>query len=120
MSQLASMMKENRTKLEPAKEKPVKIMSTKINVMDKNIQTEGDSSKAGGKVVVNGQTAGTSTDANVCTPHVCRQARQNYAPPDLANDSPWNRKKTYFFVGTFCVFIAWIVIYSTISSFGLL
>ncbi|CAH1109734.1 unnamed protein product [Psylliodes chrysocephalus] len=96
-------------------------MTTKVNVLDKTVQTEGDS-KSGEppKITVNGQIAGTSTETDtVCTPHVCRQARQNYTPPDLANDSPWNRKKTYFFVGTFCVFIAWVVIYSTVSSFGL-
>lgn len=69
------------------------------------------------KVKVNGPSGTSETTATTtCTPEVCRQARNRYQPPDLASDSPWNHKKTYFFIGTLCVFMLWIIIYSIISE----
>nr|XP_023016660.1 uncharacterized protein LOC111505976 isoform X1 [Leptinotarsa decemlineata] len=77
------------------------------------------------KITVNGTTSeakATSADAKTtttCTPEVCRSARQRYQPPDLASDSPWNQKKTYFFIATIIVFVIWIIIYSIISELKL-
>lgn len=54
-----------------------------------------------------------------CTPQVCRTARQQYQPPDLANNSPWNQKKTYFFIGVIALLIVWIIVYTIISELKL-
>lgn len=69
------------------------------------------------KVKVN-DPSGTSenTATTTCTPEVCRQARNRFQPPDLATDSPWNQKKTYFFIGILGVFLLWIIIYSIVSE----
>lgn len=65
-------------------------------------------------------SGGTEARATTtCTPEVCRQARQRYQPPDLATDSPWNQKKTYFFIGTIGVFIIWVIIYTIVSELKL-
>lgn len=57
-----------------------------------------------------------TTATTTCTPEVCRQARNRYQPPDLATDSPWNHKKTYFFIATLGVFVLWIVVYTIVSE----
>ncbi|KAJ8964675.1 hypothetical protein NQ314_004707 [Rhamnusium bicolor] len=49
------------------------------------------------KVTVNGSSPSTARATTTCTPEVCRSARQRFQPPDLSSDSPWNKKKTYFF-----------------------
>ncbi|XP_057652426.1 uncharacterized protein LOC130891604 isoform X1 [Diorhabda carinulata] len=68
------------------------------------------------KITIDGaQTSGALT----CTPEVCRNARQRYAPPDLSGDAPWNQKKTYLFIGTICVFFLWMIVYSIVSTFHL-
>lgn len=69
------------------------------------------------KVKVNNpQPTSATTATTTCNPEVCRDARNRYQPPDLASDSPWNHKKTYFFLGTMCIFVLWIVIYSIVSE----
>ncbi|XP_018579312.1 uncharacterized protein LOC108917285 isoform X2 [Anoplophora glabripennis] len=69
------------------------------------------------KVTVNGAPPARAT--TTCTPEVCRSARQRFQPPDLSSDSPWNQKKTYFFIGTLVIFAVWIVIYSIVSELKL-
>ncbi|KAL1501672.1 hypothetical protein ABEB36_006961 [Hypothenemus hampei] len=54
-----------------------------------------------------------------CSPEVCRSARQRFQPPDLANNSPWNQKKTYFFIGVIALLILWIIIYTIVSELKL-
>ncbi|KAG5880051.1 hypothetical protein JTB14_018476 [Gonioctena quinquepunctata] len=71
------------------------------------------------KITVNGTSSEAKATTTTCTPEVCRSARQRYQPPDLASDSPWNQKKTYFFIGTICVFVAWMIIYSILSELKL-
>ncbi|KAJ8925255.1 hypothetical protein NQ315_009083 [Exocentrus adspersus] len=72
------------------------------------------------KVTVNGELPSAAARATTtCTPEVCRSARQRFQPPDLSSDSPWNQKKTYFFIGTIAIFAVWIVIYSIISELKL-
>lgn len=69
------------------------------------------------KVKVIGPTGTSETTATTtCNPEVCRQARNRYQPPDLATDSPWNQKKTYFFIVTLGIFAVWIIVYSIISE----
>lgn len=61
-------------------------------------------------------SASQTTPTPTCSPEVCRQARNRYQPPDLATDSPWNQKKTYFFIGTLGIFVLWILIYTILSE----
>lgn len=68
------------------------------------------------KVKVNPAATSETTATTTCNPGVCREARNRYQPPDLASDSPWNMKKTYFFVGTLCIFVLWIIVYTIISE----
>ncbi|CAH1126659.1 unnamed protein product [Ceutorhynchus assimilis] len=63
--------------------------------------------------IINGNIKAST---NTCTPEVCRRARQQYQPPDLANSSPWNQKKTYFFISVIVLLIVWIVVYTTVSQ----
>nr|CAI5816892.1 unnamed protein product [Callosobruchus analis] len=69
--------------------------------------------------VANGASTSAARSTTTCTPEVCRAARQKYQPPDLASDSPWNQKKTYFFIGTVAVFVVWIIIYTIVSELKL-
>ncbi|KAJ8962782.1 hypothetical protein NQ318_001181 [Aromia moschata] len=71
------------------------------------------------KVTVNGASTSAARATTTCTPEVCRLARQRFHAPDLSSDSPWNRKKTYFFVGTIVTFVLWIVVYTTVSELKL-
>ncbi|XP_060525733.1 uncharacterized protein LOC132703505 isoform X2 [Cylas formicarius] len=68
-------------------------------------------------VVTNGDL--TTKATTTCTPEVCRSARQRFQPPDLANNSPWHKKKTYFFVGTIVLLIIWIAVYTIVSELKL-
>lgn len=67
------------------------------------------------QVTINGNVKATTT----CTPQVCRSARQRYQPPDLANNSPWNQKKTYFFIGVISLLVVWIIVYTVVSELKL-
>ncbi|XP_030754454.1 uncharacterized protein LOC115881188 isoform X2 [Sitophilus oryzae] len=67
------------------------------------------------KINVNGKIKATTT----CTPEVCRSARQQFQPPNLAENSPWNQKKTYFFIAVIVLLLVWIIIYSIVSELKL-
>ncbi|KAH1001269.1 hypothetical protein HUJ04_013502 [Dendroctonus ponderosae] len=67
------------------------------------------------QVTIHGNVKATTT----CTPQVCRTARQRYQPPDLANNSPWNQKKTYFFIGVISLLVVWIIVYTVVSELKL-
>ncbi|KAF7280723.1 hypothetical protein GWI33_005579 [Rhynchophorus ferrugineus] len=67
------------------------------------------------KINTNGNVKATTT----CTPEVCRSARHQFQPPNLTNSSPWNQKKTYFFIGIMVLLLVWVIIYATVSELKL-
>ncbi|XP_066156078.1 uncharacterized protein [Euwallacea fornicatus] len=67
------------------------------------------------KVTITGEINSIAT----CTPEVCRRTRQEFQPPNLINHSPWNQKKTYFFIGIICLMVIWIIAYTIVSKLKL-
>ncbi|XP_019881912.1 uncharacterized protein LOC109609645 isoform X2 [Aethina tumida] len=89
-----------------------KLMDNKGYISDKGTELK--------KVVINGTQTQTEEPGPskpiTCTPDVCRQARQRFQPPDLA-DSPWHTKKTYFFFGIIVLLVIWAIIYGLLTHF---
>ncbi|XP_019759396.1 uncharacterized protein LOC109537221 isoform X2 [Dendroctonus ponderosae] len=85
------------------------------NTMENKAFKETEAGTELNQVTIHGNVKATTT----CTPQVCRTARQRYQPPDLANNSPWNQKKTYFFIGVISLLVVWIIVYTVVSELKL-